>query len=159
MYDHYFSNFGRPPVSDDICKGSAIRHPQFWRTRFLKVFPYKCIGKQTWPCRKKVKCQYTTFILAILVDLPSLMTHVKIQPQGILRSGEEDFKSFYHIWAWRPSWSMDHDHFSNFSFPLPEEAPYEIWAKLAQGLQRRSHLKMLTDGRTDGWTTDEKWSQ
>ena len=39
MYDHYFSNFGRPPVSDDICKGSAIRHPPFWRTRCLKVFP------------------------------------------------------------------------------------------------------------------------
>ena len=39
MYDHYFSNFGRPPVSDDICKGSAIRHPRFWRTKCLKVFP------------------------------------------------------------------------------------------------------------------------
>ena len=37
MYDHYFSNFGRPPVSDDICKDSAIRHPRFWKTRFLKV--------------------------------------------------------------------------------------------------------------------------
>ena len=43
------------------------------------------------PCRKKVKCQYTTFILAILVDLPSPMTYAKIQPQGILDSGEEDF--------------------------------------------------------------------
>ena len=83
MYDHYFSNFGRPPVSNDICKGSAIRHPRFRRTRFLKVFsPYKCIGKQTWPCRKKVKCQYTTFILAILVDLPSPMTYAKIQPKA-----------------------------------------------------------------------------
>ena len=39
MYDHYFINFGRPSVSDDICKGSAIRHPPFWRTRCLKVFP------------------------------------------------------------------------------------------------------------------------
>ena len=39
MYDHYFSNFGRPPVSYDICKDSATRHPRFWRTRFLKVFP------------------------------------------------------------------------------------------------------------------------
>ena len=61
-----------------------------------------------------------------------------------------------------PSWSMDRDHFSNFSFPLSKEAPYEIWAKLAQGLQRRSCLKMLTDGRTDGLMdaqTDEKWSQ
>ena len=39
MYDHYFSNFGCPPVGNDICKDSAIRHPQFWRIRFLKVFP------------------------------------------------------------------------------------------------------------------------
>ena len=39
MYNHYFSNFGRPPVSGDICKDSATRHPWFWRTRFLKVFP------------------------------------------------------------------------------------------------------------------------
>ena len=42
------------------------------------------------------------------------------------------------------------DHFSNFSFPHPKEAPYKIWAKLAQRFQRRNHLKMLTDGRTDG---------
>ena len=62
------------------------------------------------------------------------------------------FKGFYHIWAWRPSQSTDRDHFSNLSFPHPKEAPYEIWAKLAQRLQRRSRLKMLTDGRTDGRT-------
>ena len=23
MYNHYFSNFGRPPVPDDLCKDSA----------------------------------------------------------------------------------------------------------------------------------------
>ena len=62
------------------------------------------------------------------------------------------FKGFYHIWAWRPSWSTNRDHFSNLSFPHPKEAPYEIWAKLAQRLQRRSRLKMLTDGRTDART-------
>ena len=38
MYDHHFSNFGRPPVLDDLCKDSAIRHSRFWRRRFLKVF-------------------------------------------------------------------------------------------------------------------------
>ena len=38
MYDHYFSNFGRPPVPEDLCKDSATRHPRFWRRRFLKVF-------------------------------------------------------------------------------------------------------------------------
>ena len=41
--------------------------------------------------RKKVKRQCTTIILATLVDLPSLMNCAKIQPQGILYSGEEDF--------------------------------------------------------------------
>ena len=57
---------------------------------------------------------------------------------------EKIFKCFYHIWAWQPSWSMDHDHFSNLSFPCPKEAPYEIWATLAQRLQNRSHLKLST---------------
>ena len=32
--------------------------------------PYKCIQKQTWPRRKKVKCQCMTIILATLVDRP-----------------------------------------------------------------------------------------
>ena len=32
-----------------------------------------------------------TIILAILVDLPSPMPYAKIQPHGILGSGEEDF--------------------------------------------------------------------
>ena len=37
MHDHHFSNFGRPPVPDNLCKDSASRHPLFWR-RFLKAF-------------------------------------------------------------------------------------------------------------------------
>ena len=40
---------------------------------------------------KKVKCQCTTIILAILVDLPSPMIYAKIQLQGILGSGNKDF--------------------------------------------------------------------
>ena len=69
MYDHHFSNFGRPSVPDDLCKDSAPK---------------------------------------------------------LLGSGEEDFKGFYNIWAWRPSWSLDCDHFSNLSFPQSKEAPHEI---------------------------------
>ena len=61
------------------------------RLKFSTIFPYKCMGKQTWPRRKKVKCQCTTIILATLVDLLSPMIYAKIQPQGILGSGEEDF--------------------------------------------------------------------
>ena len=53
--------------------------------------PYKSIGKQTWPRHYKVKCQCMTIILAILVDLPSLIIYAKIQPKGILGFGEEDF--------------------------------------------------------------------
>ena len=33
---------------------------------------------------------------------------------------------------------MNRDHFRNLSYPQPKEAAYEIWAKLAQSLQRRS---------------------
>ena len=58
------------------------------------------------------------------------MICAKITPQGLFGSGEEDFfKGFYHIWAWQPSWSMDHDHFSNLSFPCP--------------IQRRSRFLIL----------------
>ena len=37
-YDNYFSNFGRSPVPNDLCKYLAPRHPRFWRRRFLKIF-------------------------------------------------------------------------------------------------------------------------
>ena len=91
MYDHYFSNFGRTPVYDDICKGSAIRHPRFWRTIFLKVFPIKMQKEANDLAIKRSNVKYTTFILAILVDLLSPMTYAKIQPQGILGSAEDEF--------------------------------------------------------------------
>ena len=91
IYGHYFSNFGSPPVPEDICKDSAKRQFSFGEEDFWRFFPYKCIGKQTWPSSKKVKCQHTIILLAMLVDLPSPMIPAKVQPQGILGSGVEDF--------------------------------------------------------------------
>ena len=44
----------------------------------------------TWLCRKKVKCQCMTIILATLVDPLSPMIYANIQPQSILGSREED---------------------------------------------------------------------
>ena len=74
---------------------SGIRGEVLWNSHkfsHLNVWgSYKCIGKQTWPCRKKVKCQRTTILLATLVDFSSSMICAKIQPQGLLGSGEEDF--------------------------------------------------------------------
>ena len=77
-YDHYFSNFGSPPVPEDKYNDSAIRHARFWRRRFLKVFSH-------------TNAQHTTILLAMLVDLPSPMIPTKVQPQGILGSEGEDF--------------------------------------------------------------------
>ena len=109
------------------------------------VGQYECIGKQTWPHRKKVKCQCKTIILATLVDLPSPKIDLnKYSAPRHIGSGEEDFWRFYNIWTWRPSWSMDRHLFRNLLFSRAKEAPYENKAKLAQRLQRRS-LKMLTD--------------
>ena len=64
-------------------------------------------------------------------------------------------KGFYHIWAWRPSWSCDLDFLYTHWFPLPIDASYKIWLWLAKRFQRRRSLKLWTDGRqTDGRTDD-----
>ena len=45
------------------------------------------------------------------------MLHTKFH--GNLSAGSrEDFKGFYHIWAWRPSWSCDQHHFHQFFITL-----------------------------------------
>ena len=65
-------------------------------------------------------------ILATLVNLPSTMMYARIQPQVPSVPEKKIFKSFYHIWAWRLSWSMDRNHFTNLLFPLLKVDPYEI---------------------------------
>ena len=57
MCNHHFSNFGRPPIPDDLCKDSATRHPWFWRSRILKVFTTYGYGRHFG--------QWTATILAI----------------------------------------------------------------------------------------------
>ena len=52
MYDNHFSNFGRPPIPNDLCKISAPRH------KVLKVFTIYGHGGHL--------CQRTATILAIL---------------------------------------------------------------------------------------------
>ena len=39
MYDNYFSNFGRPPVPDDICKDSATSQLVLENKIFKCFFP------------------------------------------------------------------------------------------------------------------------
>ena len=136
---------------DVVWNSQQLSHTNVW-------CPYKCIGKQTWPCRKKVKRQCTIIILAISVDLCNFSRPPwfvqRFSPKAFSVLKKKIFKCFYHIWAWWPSLSTDRDHFSNLSFPRPKEAPYEIRAKLAQRFQKRSRLKMLTDWRTEGRMDD-----
>ena len=49
------------------------------------------------------------------------MLHTKFRENRLAGSGEEDFlKGFYHVWAWRPSWSCDQIMLTNFHFLVPE---------------------------------------
>ena len=50
------------------------------------------------------------------------------------------------MWAWGPSWSWDLDHLYKVLFPLPKEAPYEIWHSMAKQFRRR--CLNIVDGRT-----------
>ena len=95
----------------------------------------------------KVKCQPRVIIWTNLVDLESIMLYTKIQPWSFFGFWEEDFKCFYHKWAWRPSWWINHDHLYKFSILLQQKAPHEVWRKLAHGLQRRSRSNVWMDGR------------
>ena len=52
------------------------------------------------------------------------MLHTKFRENRPALSGEEDLSGFYHIWAWRPSWSCDPDLAIKFSSPLPRDAPH-----------------------------------
>ena len=46
------------------------------------------------------------------------MLHTKSRENRPDGSGEEDFEGFFfHLWAWRPSWSCDQHHVNTFSFP------------------------------------------
>ena len=62
-------------------------------------------------------------------------------------------KGFYHIWAWRSSWSCDQDITIKIQMPLSKEAPHKISTRSAKRFQRRRSLKLWTT-TTDGWTDD-----
>ena len=42
------------------------------------------------------------------------MLHTKFRGIGQPVTVKKNFEGFYHIWAWRPSWSCDQDHINNF---------------------------------------------
>ena len=56
------------------------------------------------------------------------MLHTKFRGNQSAGSGEEDFRRvFYHILAWRQSWSRDQHAANKILFPIPKEASHKIW--------------------------------
>ena len=55
------------------------------------------------------------------------MLHIKFHENRPAGSEEEKFMSgFYHIWAWRPSWSYDLNFAIKLSLSLPMDVPHKI---------------------------------
>ena len=60
-----------------------------------------------------------------------------------LLAPKEIFEGFYHIWAWKPSWSCDLEHLNTFSSQHHMEAAYELRLQTAKCFLRKRSLKML----------------
>ena len=63
-------------------------------------------------------------------------------------------KEFYHIWAWRPSWSCDPDAANKLSFHLPKEAHIGFGFDWPSGFGEEDLCALWTDGRSDDGRTD-----
>ena len=51
-------------------------------------------------------------------------------------------KGFYHIWAWRPSWSCNQHHVNKFSFPCTSKLTYKK-LEMAQWFLRKASFTVL----------------
>ena len=77
----------------------GLEAPEEKSVEILNIFPYKCIGTQTWPHRKKCQISMFDHYFRKLVDLPSLIIYAKIQLQDILCSGGKDVLNVFTIYG------------------------------------------------------------
>ena len=128
----------------------------FWEINYLGVFPYKSTRNQNWPLRKKVKGQPGVIIWTNLVVLECPWCCIpSFSDLGHLVLKKKSFKGFYpfyHIWAWRPSWSCDQDCLNKLSFPHPIRR--SIWNLTLIGLAVSEEM-FKERGRRRTTTTDE----
>ena len=64
---------------------------------------------------------------------------------GLLVLEKKIFKSFYHILAWRPSWSCDLDHLYKLSFSLSKEAPHKNLALIGQAVSEEKMFEIVDE--------------
>ena len=79
------------------------------------------------------------------------MAHAQFHCNLLSGSGEKKIWVFYHLRAWRPSWSCNPVSPNKMPFPRPMETSHEIWLQLDDWLSEERMFEKLTDGRrTDG---------
>ena len=83
------------------------------------------------------------------------MQHTKFRENRPAGSGGDFLKGFYHIWAWRPSWSCDPDAANKLLFPLPKEAPHKIWLLIGQAVLEKKMFGIVNDDE-DGRAPDHE---
>ena len=96
----------------------------FRKIQCFTFSPFKSPRDQIWPWRKIGQGQPRVTIWTNLAVLSPLMLHNKFQGNQPRGSGEDNFSRFCTIYG----------HCGHL-------AVYEIWLKLAQQFQKRSHLK------------------
>ena len=65
------------------------------------------------------------------------MLYTKIQPKSFLGSGEENFKYFYHIWAWQPFCLVVQNYLNKLLVLLDRRPPVksdENWQVVSQAM-------------------------
>ena len=69
------------------------------------------------------------------------MLHTKFHQNLPSGSWKEDFKVFYHIWAWQPSWSCDLQNVDEFSLTCTYKLTFKIWLKMGQWFLTKKKAK------------------
>ena len=56
---------------------------------------------------------------------------------------KKNFEGFYHITAWRPSWSCDPDAANKLLFPLPKDTPHTIFGLISHGVSGENFFEKV----------------
>ena len=116
----------------------------FQKMKFSKKIPFKCIRKQIWPWSYVGQGQLRFNILNKLGR-----SHIPNATYQVPRSSAFWFwrrrflNGFYHIWAWRPSWSCDHNIMYKFWLTYHKESIHESWVQLGKWFVRKLCFNIL----------------
>ena len=96
------------------CTGYAEQAWKYMTICCINFHQCRSIRKQIWPCHKNGHGhgQPNVIILTNLVVHMYLSTRCCI-PRFLVP--KKMFEGFYHIWAWKPSWSCDQEHLKKIS--------------------------------------------